>query len=105
MVKASAFNTPSKYLNADGAKGMDGLNFIIYDVKPELIEDESRPKLAVYFKGVEKPLILNKTNRDTLSTAWGDETDEWKGRSVMLLLIPDSYNGKPVMSIRLKAVP
>lgn len=39
---------------------------------------------ALKFKGVQKQMILNATNRKALSSAFGASVKEWKGKTVLL---------------------
>ena len=41
-------------------------------------------KPAVGFQGKEKKLVLNKTNTEALINAFGSQSEDWQGKSVML---------------------
>ena len=50
--------------------------------------DDGNPKVdfitKAMFKGEEKSIRINKTNRTTLQEAYGDDTAEWIGKEVIL---------------------
>ena len=46
------------------------------------VGDDTKP--VVYFEGKDKGLVLNKTNSNTISTTYGDETDDWVGMEIVL---------------------
>jgi hypothetical protein len=48
-----------------------------------------------------KSIVLNKTNSMTLAAAFGDDTDEWAGKSVVVSSEPTTYAGKRVQGIRI----
>lgn len=49
---------------------------------PQTHEEGTAPIL--YVQGGVKGIWLNKTNARTLSDEYGDETDRWKGKSMVL---------------------
>lgn len=100
-MKASDFET-SNYLNAKSAGQYNGQTLTIYEVKSEIVRDIK--KMVIGFEGVEKALIVNKTNRIVLSDAFGDETNDWYGRKVILRLITVMYEGEKTMSINLEPI-
>ena len=101
-MKASDFDT-SNYLNAKTAGEYNGKTLTIYEVKAETVRDQR--KLTIGFEGVEKALIVNKTNRVALSEAYGDDTDDWVGKSALLLIVMVMFEGKRTPSILLEPKP
>jgi hypothetical protein len=65
---------------------------------------DSRKKLIVSFRELEKPLILNKTNiRELVQILQTKDIAAWKGRQVMLYVENSvSYGGKIVGGIRVR---
>jgi hypothetical protein len=59
-------------------------------------------KLVMYFRGIEKGLVLNKTNATTLQKAFGDDTDAMIGRVIELVVKPDSFKGEDILTIRIE---
>lgn len=57
-------------------------------------------KLALYFKGKDKAMILNKTNAFTISEAYGDDTADWYDQPLILFSIRTEFQGKPVDGLR-----
>ncbi len=101
------YNTAEVYQsNSDFLKAEDiGANFwtaTIDDVDMKNFDDGSR-KLLIKFRELDKGLVLNKTNSDTISELYGGDTDSWLGRQVMLFTMPVDYQGKKVQAIRVRA--
>lgn len=92
--------------NSDFLKAEDiGSNFwtaTISAIDMKNFDDGSR-KLMVSFQELEKNLVLNKTNADTISDLYGRNTDGWMGHQVMLFTMPVDYQGKKVQAIRVRA--
>ena len=87
-MKSTEF-TESKYLNAKTAGSLNGKTLTIFDVKAEMIgvDDNLTRKMVIGFEGVEKGCIANRTNNETLTEAFGDETNEWIGKAVIHRLV------------------
>lgn len=99
---------PSNYLKADvdvpdGDEG--SLTVVIKDVEMEEIGQgaDKGDKPVVYFQGLAKGLVLNKTNGATISTLYGDDTDDWIGKPVALYSKDVEYQGKMTRGIRVKS--
>ncbi len=72
--------------------------------KEELTEKDGRKrqKFVVYFDTLDKPLVLNSTNKDRLVEKLGRVPANWKGASVGLYVDPDvAFAGKKTGGIRL----
>lgn len=71
------------------------------------VAQEGQPaeyKWALHFLELERPLVLNSTNIQTLGAICGDDTDAWPGRKVVAYHDPSvSFGGKLVGGIRLRA--
>jgi hypothetical protein len=100
-MKASEF-FPSNYLNAESAHELNGKTLKIYEVKSETIRDDQ--KMIIEFESVEKTLVVNKTNATTLIKEWGDETNNWIGKSVMLEIVKVMFKGERTDSIMITPV-
>ncbi len=73
----------------------------------ESVEFEAGRKKAnvftVKFKGKQKELCLNSTNRRTLYRLYGSDTKEWTGKSVTLYVDPNvRVAGKKVGGVRFR---
>ena len=83
MVLASNYDQ-SKWMKATDLD--EDLLLKIKDVTEEVvgIGKEKETKLCVWFTNHKQGLILNKTNNRTLRGAFGDETDDWTGKRVVV---------------------
>lgn len=64
---------------------------------------EKEEKPVLYFAKTEKGLVLNRTNGDILSEAFGDDSDNWIGKVVQLYSDPNViFAGKRVGGLRLQ---
>lgn len=92
---------PSKYLKGADLNGRT-VRVTIDRVEIEEVGDGDR-KPVMYFQGKDKGLALNRINADTVSSAYGPETDEWTGRLVELYFDPNVYYGpKKVGGLRVR---
>jgi hypothetical protein len=91
---------PSKYLKSDDLQGKQ-IKLIMGHVDREKIGEDSRPVL--YFKGIEKGLVLNKTNSYKIKETYGDDTEEWTGQPIVLFSIMTDFKGETVQGIRVRA--
>lgn len=91
---------PSDYLKA---ADLDGRNVkaVMSHVEMKDIGGDHKPIL--YFQGKEKGLVLNKTNANNIAQAYGDDTDDWNGKEIVLFEAMVDYQGKTVASIRVRA--
>jgi hypothetical protein len=67
----------------------------------EQLGDDNRPVL--FFLGKEKGVVLNKTNANNIALAYGDDTEDWQGKEIVLFPAMVDYQGKTVESIRVRA--
>jgi hypothetical protein len=90
---------PSNYLKAADLNGRTA-NVRMSHVTMEDIGGDHKPVL--YFQGKEKGMVLNKTNTNNISTAYGDETNDWAGQPVELFTAWVDFQGKSVEAIRIR---
>lgn len=98
---SEVYQSSSEFLKAEDI----GTNFwtcTINKVDMKSFDDGTR-KLFVMFAELDKGLVLNKTNADTIGDLYGRNTDDWINQSVMLMTMPVDYQGKKVQAIRLRA--
>jgi hypothetical protein len=93
---------PSKWLKGDDLNG-ETPNVKIKAVTEEVVGRENETKHVVYFEGIQKGLVLNRTNSDIIETLYGDETDDWAGQEVQLYSVPVSFQGRTTNSVRCRA--
>jgi hypothetical protein len=73
----------------------------------ESIERESigwptpEDKYIAFFKGLTKGLVLNRTNQDVLTDAFGDDTANSIGQTVDLVVREVEFKGQRVPAIRI----
>lgn len=96
------YQSNSDFLKADDI-GSNFWTVTISAVDMKNFDDGTR-KLFVMFSELDKGLVLNKTNADTIGDLYGRGTDGWIGRQVMLMTMPVDYQGKKVQAIRVRAV-
>lgn len=93
---------PSKYLSA---KDLDGekKTFTIVDVRQETIEgrdgEEDQLKWTLDLED-NKPLVLNVTNAKSISSIYGDDTDDWLDQKVVLYPTKVLFKGQNTDAIR-----
>jgi hypothetical protein len=91
---------PSKYLKSEDLQGKE-IKLTMSHVIDEKLGDDTRPIL--YFRGVEKGLVLNKTNAFMIKNSYGDDTDDWTGQPIVLFAImTNDPSGKPVQGLRVR---
>jgi hypothetical protein len=98
---------PSKYLKAADIPDGKFVPVVISHVDHEDVGGKNDPedhKPVLYFQGKQKGMVLNRTNAETISAQYGDETDEWSGKQVMLYASEVQFNGKMVPCLRVKIV-
>ena len=63
---------------------------------------EVSKKPAVRFEKVSLPLVLNKTNGETVARLYGNDPKQWVGEAVTLYPTTTSVGGKTVECIRIR---
>jgi hypothetical protein len=95
---------PSKWLKASDCEDED-LVVTIDRVVEEEIGQQRDLKWVLYFKELDKGLVLNKTNTTTIAKLWGDNTDDWEGCQVTLYATEVQFQGDMVEAIRVRSKP
>lgn len=90
---------PSKYLKASDIEGETPA--VISEVTMEDIGSEDR-KPVLYFKNMEKGIVLNKTNANNITAAYGPETDGWNGKPIVIYTAWVDFAGKSTEAIRIR---
>lgn len=89
-----------KYLKAGDLQGRSA-QVTIQNVAVETMRDGSQ-KPVLYFMGKEKGLTLNVTNKNALVSLYGQETDDWLGKPVILFSMLVDFQGQMVNAIRIR---
>jgi len=92
---------PSKYLRTEDLDGHD-ITVRIDRVQMEEVGEEKKEKPVIYFEGKSKGLVLNVTNARTISAIFGDDSEDWRGREILLFEAQVSYQGKTTVAIRVR---
>lgn len=95
---SSAF--PSKYLKAADLQGRN-VRVVMSDVEMHDFDDDHKPVL--FFQDKEKGLVLNKTNANNIAAIYGDPTEGWTGKEVILFEAMVDFQGRSVAAIRVRA--
>ena len=90
---------PSNFIKAEDLQGRD-VTVIISNAQIEKLGNDN--KLVMYFKGKDKGLVCNKTNAGRISYLYGDDTDDWIGKPIVLTSEFVEFQGKSVKAIRVK---
>jgi len=97
---------PSKYLKADDVDEAGGeARALIKSVKLEEMQDNEGnkdEKPILYFTNLPKGMVMNKTNADRIAAVYGDESDDWRGKEIILYTEPVTAFGKTANAIRVK---
>ena len=75
---------------------------VIGDVTIREMEQGGEQKPVMTFANANKGLVLNKTNRATIRQTYGPETDDWRGRMIVLFPSMTMFNGSSVPCIRVR---
>lgn len=97
---------PSRYLAADDLDGDTPavISRIVFEsMKKKDGKEEEKP--VIFFKGVQKGMVLNKTNATRIGQMHGDETDQWIGKKITLTVESVDAFGETKWAIRVKATP
>jgi hypothetical protein len=94
---------PSTYLKAADVKARPIVT-VISHLAQEMVGQgqDQKEKHVLHFED-QKPLVLNRTNWDTLEEAFGD-SDAWPGHKVRLRSARTQYQGKSVDGLRIEAI-
>lgn len=100
MKMSEAF--PSRFLRAGDLPEGSSISVVIDRVELEEVGDDGDQKPVIFFKGKKKGLVANKTNAMILADLYGDESDGWSGKPILLVTGKVMYGGKWVPCIRVQ---
>ena len=89
----------SKYLKSTDVKAKPIVATISH-MEMELVGQEQKPVL--HLEG-EKPMVLNRTNFETLENAFGDSND-WAGHKIKISCQPTQFQGRTVDGLRITPI-
>jgi len=95
---------PSKYLTGPWV-GNRKFAFTVARVVQEVMENGRETKPVMYFVGKEKGMVVNSGNWDAMAIVWGDESDNWTGKTVELFALPtQTPAGQATLGCRIRAI-
>lgn len=96
---------PSRFLKKDDVQ--QPMLVTIGDIEQVNVAPEGKPaenKWTMSFPELDKPLVLNSTNMNVVGQVYGDDTDGWLGKQIVIYHDPNvSFGGKLVGGLRLRA--
>ncbi len=101
MKTSDAF--PSRYLQTATVKGKPIVATISH-VEIETVGQgaDQKRKPVLYLDG-QKPMVLNRTNFETLADSFGD-SDDWAGHKIKVYCARTQYAGKAMDGLRVEAI-
>ncbi len=91
---------PSKWLAAKDIEDDEVVK--IRGLTQEKVGMDGDQKWVLWFHGIEKGLVLNKTNSKTISGLLGEDTDDWEDREITLFSTEVDFQGETVDAIRVR---
>lgn len=95
---------PSNWLKGEEIRDKypKGIKLVMAEGKLEEMPDGGY-KPVLYFERTKKGLVLNKTNGDTIAEHYGDDSDAWIGKSIVLYFDKNvTFAGKKTGGIRVR---
>lgn len=89
---------PSKYLKATDLDGDEV--FTMESLKQEELGDEAKP--VVHFEEIDKGLVLNRTNANTIASLYGQDTENWVGKQITLFATEVDFRGQQTLATRVR---
>lgn len=90
-----------KYLKAASLGGAP-VRVTIESLTMEELGEDKEEKPVVYFQNKDQGLVLNRTNASVLADLFGDESDGWIGKQIVLSPEKVSFQGRLVDAIRVR---
>src|SRR6476660_4410269 len=89
---------PSKWLRHEDLDGKR--HTVVIDRLDTETFGEEGEKPVIFFRGRKKGMVLNKTNAYAIGEEFGDDTEKWVGKEIILFPTRVEFKGKFVPSIR-----
>jgi len=101
MKITSAF--PSKYLKCSDLNGME-VACTISRVEVENVggQGDEEEKPVLYLTGKTKGVVLNRTNAMTIAGKYGEDTDGWVNKPIVIYPDQTMFQGRMVDCIRMR---
>lgn len=99
---------PSNLLKAQDVSDAGGeMELTIFNVEIKDFDGDNgakeRKPIVVFAEG-DRRMVLNKTNANRLAEMFGDDTDGWLNKKVILHVEQTDFQGKSVPSVRVKLI-
>lgn len=96
---------PSKYLTGNDLSGKERTVTIgSCELAALIAPGEHKPLL--HLVGIDRGMVLNKTNAQTLANLLGEDYTQWHGKQIVLVPTPGAKpDGTPLTVIRIKGAP
>ena len=91
---------PSKYIKSSELKDR-AIPVVIERWEIETVGDQR--KMVLYFQGMKKGMICNRTNADRIAHLYGPDNDDWIGREIVLYSELTNYQGRAMEGLRVRA--
>ena len=75
------------------------VNFEVQEMK------DGKKKGVIQFEGWPKGMVLNVTRKEDMKALYGNQTDAWIGKSIIIYCGTTSFQGKQTPSMAIKGVP
>lgn len=97
---------PSQYIQAADLEGKDRVVTISRIVACEEVGQAKDKRPVLYFQGMPKGMVLNKTNGKRIAKLYSNDTDSWIGKAITLYPSECDFKDETVPCIRVRdAVP
>lgn len=93
---------PSNFIKASDLQGRE-IPVIIASADVEKIGNGNEQKLVLKFQGKSKGMICNRTNANRIAYSYGNDTDGWIGKEIILYPDMVDFQGRMVEAVRVKA--
>jgi hypothetical protein len=103
MVLASSYDQ-ARFLKAADLDGGEK-KVRIKCVTEEKVGPDKDQKLVVWFTNDKRGFVLNQTNNRILREAFGDETDGWAGKIIVLFSSMTDFRGRMTPGLRVRIPP
>jgi hypothetical protein len=94
---------PSKYLQSADAKAKQIVATISHLAQEFVGQGQDQKMKPVLHLENQKPMVLNRTNCETLEDAFGD-SDNWAGNKIKIYCVKTTYAGKSVDGLRIEPI-
>jgi hypothetical protein len=100
MKSTDAF--PGNFLKSSDLKDKQQIVTISH-LEIEAVGQDKREKPVLHFEDGVKPMVVNKTNFETIEEVLGD-SDNWSGHKLKLFCVRTTFGSKKVDGLRVEVV-